>query len=100
MTIDSWKLHLRSNPAMTRHYDHTEHDADKIAAVALLPSMTGEPIKALPPASVPRLIDTDTVMAVIEGANAKNWKSKLEELRILVAKPESKNPQPNELRKN
>jgi integrase len=72
-----------TNPAMTRHYDHAEHDADKFAAVALLPSMSKEPVKALPPAPAPRLIDAEAVLAIIEGANAKNWNTKLEELQVL-----------------
>jgi integrase len=74
-----------TNPAMTRHYDHAEHDADKFAAVALLPSMSKEP-KALPPAPAPRLIDADAVLSIFEGANAKNLKSKLAELHVLVEK--------------
>jgi hypothetical protein len=42
-----------SNPAMTRHYDHAEHEADKVAAVAALPSMTGEPQGVAPGAIAP-----------------------------------------------
>jgi integrase len=82
-----------SNPAMTMHYDHPSEAASALA-VASLPSMTEEPIKALPPAGSPRLIDADAVLAVIVGSNAKNWKSKLEELRMLVAKPETKTTAP------
>jgi integrase len=72
-----------TNPAMTRHYDHAEHDADKFAAVALLPSMSTEPAKALPPAPAPRLIEAEALLAVMEGTNAKNWQAKLEALRGL-----------------
>ena len=75
-----------SSPAMTRHYTHTG-EAAALAAVSALPSiMGGDEPKALPPAPVPRLIDADAVLAIFEGANSKNWQSKLDELRMLCEK--------------
>jgi hypothetical protein len=71
-----------SNPAMTRHYTHTS-EAAAIAAVASLPSIMAEEAKALPPAPGPRLIDAEAVLAIIEGATAKTWKAKMDELRVL-----------------
>ncbi|MEI6167971.1 MAG: tyrosine-type recombinase/integrase [bacterium] len=75
-----------SNPAMTRHYTHTG-EAAAIAAVAGLPSiMTEEEPKALPPAPAPRLVDADAVLTIFEGANSKNWQSKVAELHVLAEK--------------
>jgi integrase len=59
-----------SNPAMTRHYDHAEHELDKVAAVAGLPSMTGKPIKALP---APHLVDPGPAVALLETMTGRNW---------------------------
>ena len=73
-----------SNPAMTRHYDHAEHEADKIAAVASLPSMTGEQVKSLPPAPSPRLVDADAILAIVEGMNSKNWKTSKDQLLKII----------------
>jgi len=73
-----------SSPAMTRHYTHTG-EAAAIAAVAALPSIMGEEAsKALPAAPAPRLIDADAVLAIIEAATTKNWKAKMDELRVLT----------------
>lgn len=73
-----------SSPAMTRHYTHTG-EAAAIAAVTALPSLMGEEApKALPAAPAPRLIDADAVLAIIKGATAKNWKAKMEEVRMLA----------------
>jgi integrase len=75
-----------SNPAMTRHYTHTS-EAAALSAVSSLPSiMSEEEPKALPPAPAPRLVDADAVLAIFEGANSKNWQSKLAELHVLVEK--------------
>lgn len=54
------------------------------AAVAALPSITGEPVKTLPPAQSPRLVDAGDVRAIVETMMAKNWSVKREELRKLT----------------
>ena len=81
-----------TNPAMTRHYDHAEHDADKFAAVALLPAMSQDPAKDLPQALLPQLIDAKAALAIFEGANSKNWQAKLAELRVLAEKTTKAGP--------
>jgi integrase len=73
-----------SNPAMTRHYDHAEHESDKFAAVALLPSMSKEPVKALPPAGSPRLVDPDAIRAIVADMSGKNWKASKEQLLKII----------------
>jgi len=72
-----------SSPAMTRHYTHTG-EAAAISAIASLPSMTGDLVKALPAPQSPRLVDADGILAIIEGMTAKNWKVKRDELLKLI----------------
>lgn len=71
-----------SNPAMTRHYTHVG-DAAAGAAVAALPSVTGE---VLEPTAVPdsHMIDTASVRALAEKLTAKNVATIKKELMDLV----------------
>lgn len=81
-----------SSPAMTRHYTHTS-EAAALSAVSSLPSiMTEEEPKALPPAPTPRMVDAEAVLAIFEGANSKNLKSKLAELQALAEKTTKSGP--------
>ena len=68
-----------SNPAMTRHYTHTS-EAAALAAVTALPSITGETVKALPPAQSPRLVDASMVSGRLQAMTAKTWKAIRDEL--------------------
>jgi len=72
-----------SGPAMTRHYTHTG-EAAAMSAIASLPSMTAEQVKALPPAPSGRLVDADAVHAIMADMTMKNWKVKREEMMQLI----------------
>ena len=72
-----------SSPAMTRHYTHTG-EAAALAAVSALPSFTGEPVKALPAAEPPRMVKAETVRAIAERLNGKNWRTIQAELLKLA----------------
>jgi len=69
-----------SNPAMTRHYTHTGELA-AAAAVAALPEVLGDDVKALPPPA-----DTlrERVRAIAEGMSLKTWKTARAELLTLT----------------
>lgn len=68
---------------MTRHYTHTGDEA-ALAAVSALPSITGDPVKVLPPAQSPRTVDAGEVLAIVDGLNARNWKTIRAELMQLA----------------
>ncbi len=72
-----------TNPAMTRHYQHTG-EAAAVAAVAALPSMTGDAIKALPAAGSPHQLDAGAVRAIAERLTARTWKSVRDELLAMT----------------
>jgi len=72
-----------SNPSMTRHYDHAEHEVAKASAIASLPSFNGEPVKVLPPAKEMSLIDV-SVIRELESMTAKNWEAVRDELLAIV----------------
>lgn len=72
-----------SNPAMTRHYTHTG-EAAAMAAIAALPSMDREEVKALPPPGSGRLVDAEAVRAIAIDMTGKNWKDKKKELIFLA----------------
>jgi len=78
-----------SSPAMTRHYTHTGIDA-ATAAVASLPSFTGEQVKTLPPAQSPRLMGVSMVSERLQAMTEKTWKTirdeLLQELELTPAK--------------
>ncbi len=71
-----------SNPAMTRHYTHTG-EAAALAAVTALPSLTAEPVKALPAAD-PLATFKAQVRAIVEELNGKTWKNAKGQLTALA----------------
>ena len=74
-----------SNPAMTRHYDHAEHESDKVAAVALLPSMSREPVQDLPSLDPLDALKAE-LLAIVREMDKKTWeKSKTALLEKLEA---------------
>jgi integrase len=79
-----------TNPAMTRHYDHAEHESDKFNAVALLPSMSKEPVKAPPLTQSPFVVDAGTVLGIVNAMTAKNWELKKAELIQLASQSKEK----------
>ncbi len=71
-----------SNPAMTRHYTHTS-EAAALSAISALPSMSGEPVKALPAAD-PLATFKAELRPIIAGMTGKTWQAVKEQLTALV----------------
>jgi integrase len=71
-----------SNPAMTRHYTHTG-EAAAIAAVAAIPSVTGNTTAPAMPA--PKPVDAGAIRTALNLMNAKNWKTVKADLLALVS---------------
>ncbi len=69
---------------MTRHYTHTR-EAAALAAVSALPAFTGHPIKALPPAPSPRMVEAEAVVKITQRLNGRNWRTIQAELLTLAA---------------
>lgn len=73
-----------SNPAMTRHYDHAEHEVAKLAAVSALPSLTGKPEKPLLKSGEVFSARDTAVIHGLETMTAENWQSIRDELLEIV----------------
>jgi len=71
-----------SNPAMTRHYTHTGDEA-AVSAVAALPDITGEPVKALPPADPVAKLKAE-LLAIVESMTVTTWKSAKDQLTAML----------------
>jgi integrase len=72
-----------TSPAMTQHYTHTG-EAAALAAVTALPSITGKPVKALPPAPAARLVAAEAVLAIANRLDSTNWNAIQSELQALA----------------
>lgn len=81
-----------SSPAMTRHYTHTG-EAAALEAVSALPSLTGEPVKALP---LLLMVDAVVMLEIVNAMTAKNWKSKKVELIELAEQAKQKQTTPTD----
>lgn len=71
-----------SSPAMTRHYTHTG-DAAALAAVTALPDITGEPVKALPPADPVAKLKVE-LLTIVEGMTSGTWKAAKDQLTAML----------------
>ena len=72
-----------TSPAMTRHYTH-RGEAAALAAVTGLPSITGKPVKALPPVPAPHMVAAEAVLAIADRLDSTNWNAIQSELRALA----------------
>jgi hypothetical protein len=67
---------------MTRHYTHTG-EAAAIAAVAAIPSVTGN--TTAPALPVPKPVDAGAIRTALNRMNSKNWKTVKVDLLALVS---------------